>query len=423
VRDVEFSAGQLIAVLLEGDAFPGAAILDSCGVGHVGSHLLIAGTEPSEVLELKDKDVVETLATLDHLMSQDRAAIFTISYDFGARMLGLVRDVESSEPNVYVATFDSLLIHDYDTGRTSQIGALRDLPAPKSKGEDAWAKGLSSISSNFSRTEYGVAIDEIQELIRDGFTYQTNLTHQLTAALPEGLTPEAIFHNLRHAHPAPFAAFIRRHGSTVVSASPERFFRIDGDSISTSPIKGTRRRGETRDEDNALRQELLDSEKDRAENTMIVDLLRNDLGRVCEYGSVTVEKLCDLEEHPTLFHLVSTVNGKLRADVRFSDVLRALFPCGSITGAPKISTMKIIDRIERGSRGLSMGAIGYYIPKSMSEELAGFDLSVAIRTMVVRDKTAVFNVGGGIVIDSDPSSEWEETWTKASALLTAINAR
>lgn len=423
MRDVEFSAGQLIAVLLEGDAFPGAAILDSCGVGHVGSHLLIAGTEPSEVLELKDKDVVETLATLDHLMSQDRAAIFTISYDFGARMLGLVRDVESSEPNVYVATFDSLLIHDYDTGRTSQIGALRDLPAPKSKGEDAWAKGLSSISSNFSRTEYGVAIDEIQELIRDGFTYQTNLTHQLTAALPEGLTPEAIFHNLRHAHPAPFAAFIRRHGSTVVSASPERFFRIDGDSISTSPIKGTRRRGETRDEDNALRQELLDSEKDRAENTMIVDLLRNDLGRVCEYGSVTVEKLCDLEEHPTLFHLVSTVNGKLRADVRFSDVLRALFPCGSITGAPKISTMKIIDRIERGSRGLSMGAIGYYIPKSMSEELAGFDLSVAIRTMVVRDKTAVFNVGGGIVIDSDPSSEWEETWTKASALLTAINAR
>ena len=423
MREVEFSAGQLIAVLLEGDAFPGAAILDSCGVGHVGSHLLIAGTEPSEVLELKDKDVVETLATLDHLMSQDRAAIFTISYDFGARMLGLVRDVESSEPDVYIATFDSLLIHDYDTGRTSQIGAAQELPAPKCKGEDARSEGPSSISSNFSKTDYVAAIEEIQELIRDGFTYQTNLTHKVTAALPEGLTPEAIFQNLRQAHPAPFAAFIRRLGSTVVSASPERFFRIHGDAISTSPIKGTRGRGETRDEDNALRQELLASEKDQAENTMIVDLLRNDLGRVCEYGSVTVEKLCDLEEHPTLFHLVSTVNGKLRADVRFSDILRALFPCGSITGAPKISTMKIIERIERGSRGLSMGAIGYYIPKSMSEELAGFDLSVAIRTMVVRDKTAVFDVGGGIVIDSDPSSEWDETWTKARALLTAINAR
>ena len=423
MREVEFSAGQLIAVLLEGDAFPGAAILDSCGVGHVGSHLLIAGTEPSEVLELKDKDVVETLATLDHIVSQDRAAIFTISYDFGARMLGLARDVESSEPDVYVATFDSLLIHDYDTGRTSEIGAARELPAPKCEGEDARAKGLSSLSSNFSKTEYVAAIEDIQELIRDGFTYQTNLTHQLTAALHEGLKSEAIFHNLRQAHPAPFAAFIRRLNSTVVSASPERFFRIHGDAISTSPIKGTRRRGETRDEDNALRLELLASEKDHAENTMIVDLLRSDLGRVCEYGSVTVEKLCDLEEHPTLFHLVSTINGKLRADARFSDILRALFPCGSITGAPKISTMKIIERIERGSRGLSMGAIGYYIPKSLSEELAGFDLSVAIRTMVVRDKTAVFNVGGGIVIDSDPSSEWDETWTKARALLTAINAR
>ena len=423
MREVEFSAGQLIAVLLEGDAFPGAAILDSCGVGHVGSHLLIAGSEPSDVLQIKDKDVGETLATLDHIVSQDRAAIFTISYDFGARLLGLEPDGESFEPDVYIATFDSLLLHDYDTGRTSQIGAERELPAPKRKGEDARAKGLSSLSSNFSKTDYVAVIEEIQELIRDGFTYQTNLTHQLTAVLPESLTPEAIFHSLRQAHPAPFAAFIRRLGSIVVSASPERFFRIHGDAISTSPIKGTRRRGETRDQDSALRQELLDSEKDRAENTMIVDLLRNDLGRVCEYGSVTVEKLCDLEVHPTLFHLVSTINGKLHADVRFSDVLRALFPCGSITGAPKISTMKIIDRIERGSRGLSMGAIGYYIPKSMSEELAGFDLSVAIRTMVVRDKTAVFNVGGGIVIDSDPSSEWEETWTKASALLTAINAR
>ncbi|MBA3769675.1 MAG: chorismate-binding protein, partial [Blastocatellia bacterium] len=330
MREVEFSAGQLIALLLKGDAFPGAAILDSCGVGHVGSHLLIAGREPSEGLEIKDKDVAETLATLDHIMSQDRAAIFTISYDFGARMLGIEPDGESSEPDVYIATFDSLLIHDYDTGRTSQIGATRELPAPMSEGGVALPQGRSSLSSNFSKTDYVAAIKEIQELIRDGFTYQTNLTHQLTAALPESLTPEAIFHTLRQAHPTPFAAFIRRLGSTVVSASPERFFRIHGDAISTSPIKGTRRRGETRAGDLALRQELLASEKDRAENTMIVDLLRNDLGRVCEYGSVTVEKLCDLEEHPTLFHLVSTVNGKLRADARFSDILWALFPCGSI---------------------------------------------------------------------------------------------
>ncbi|MEP6789101.1 MAG: anthranilate synthase component I family protein, partial [Acidobacteriota bacterium] len=189
----------------------------------------------------------------------------------------------------------------------------------------------------------------------------------------------------------------------------------------TSPIKGTRSRGETPEKDNALRQELLASKKDRAENTMIVDLLRNDLGRVCEYGSVRVEKLCDLEEHPTLFHLVSTVSGDLRPGTKVSEILEAVFPCGSITGAPKISTMRIIDEIETAGRGLSMGAIGYYVPPDGFELSQTLDLSVAIRTMVIRDNTATFNVGGGIVIDSDPESEYEETLLKAKALLTAIN--
>lgn len=153
---------------------------------------------------------------------------------------------------------------------------------------------------------------------------------------------------------------------------------------------------------------------------MIVDLLRNDLGRVCEFGSVNVEKLCDLEEHPTLFHLVSTINGELRDDVKFSDILRAVFPCGSITGAPKISTMKIIDEIETADRGLSMGAIGYYLPTTWHSSLATCDLSVAIRTMVVRDNVATFNVGGGITIDSDPEKEFDETLLKAKALLNAL---
>src|SRR5262249_32764430 len=161
-----------------------------------------------------------------------------------------------------------------------------------------------------------------------------------------------------------FAAFITRKDSTVVSASPERFFRVEGNRLTTSPIKGTRPRGKTKIEDDALRSELLLSQKDIAENTMIVDLLRNDLGRVCEFGSVKVEKLCDLEEHPTLFHLVSTISGILRNHMRSSDILKAVFPSGSITGAPKISTMRIIDEIETAPRGLSMGAIGLYVPSS-----------------------------------------------------------
>jgi anthranilate/para-aminobenzoate synthase component I len=161
---------------------------------------------------------------------------------------------------------------------------------------------------------------------------------------------------------------------------------------------------------------------------MIVDLLRNDIGRVCKFGSVKVEKLCDLEMHPTLFHLVSTVKGELGGDANFADIIKAVFPCGSITGAPKIRTMQIIDELEPAPRGLSMGAIGYSIQNSKfkiqnSKHLASFDSSVAIRTMVVRGREAIFNVGGGIVIDSNPENEYAESLLKARALLNAINGK
>jgi anthranilate/para-aminobenzoate synthase component I len=170
---------------------------------------------------------------------------------------------------------------------------------------------------------------------------------------------------------------------------------------------------------------------------MIVDLLRNDLGRICRFGSIEVEKICDLEQHPTLFHLVSTIKGDLRDPVRFSEIIKAVFPCGSITGAPKISTMKIIDRIEKTRRGLPMGAIGLSTVVAKKESLwrnrklvtaEGFfqnelDLAVAIRTMVIKENQVIFNVGGGIVIDSLPESEYQESLTKAKALLRAINGK
>jgi len=155
---------------------------------------------------------------------------------------------------------------------------------------------------------------------------------------------------------------------------------------------------------------------------MIVDLLRNDIGRICDFGSVHIEKLCDMEEHPTLFHLVSTVSGALREGVSVSEMIRAIFPCGSITGAPKIRTMQIIDEIETANRGLSMGAIGVYIPQSWGPEFEMLDTSVAIRTMVVSAGEAIFNVGGGIVIDSDPEKEYAESLLKAKALLKALGS-
>lgn len=436
------SSNDLVNSLLRHSQRHTVCILDSCGVGHLGSHLLIAGIDPVEVLEVGRDDPAKTLELLDKKLGGDLAAIFTISYEFGQKMTGLKgrrkEPADRSEPDVYLTLFEALIVHDYTSGETKSVGnrdTFEHLGSELTKPSEPETAKLGSnvkVSSNFAKTEYLAAIETIKEHIRDGDTYQTNLTQQLTAELPDGLTPEIVFERLRRDHPAPFAAFIKRDDTAVVSASLERFFRVNrplarGNStevaarrIETSPIKGTRRRGRTDAEDERLRRELLTSTKDRAENTMIVDLLRNDLGRVCEFGTVKVEKLCDLEEHPTLFHLVSTISGDLRGGAKFADILRAVFPCGSITGAPKISTMKIIDRIETADRGLSMGAIGYYVPESWNTDLAIYDLSVAIRTMVIRGQIATFNVGGGITIDSDPAAEYDETLLKSKALLDAL---
>lgn len=435
VFEINLSADELVAKLLRLSESEPVYILDSCGVGHLGSHLLIAGLRPVEAVEVSNDDARETLRLLDEKLSCDLAAFFTLSYDFGVKLQQTSNMVvETAEPDLFLALFDSLIIHDYDSGRSYLAGDesrfkdvehlfLLDNPPI----DDAEPAPGAPAESNFTKSEYIAAVERIREHIRAGDTYQTNLTQQLRVDLSRRVTPESIFWRLRRDHPAPFAAFLRRPDSTVISASPERFFRISRNGIiESSPIKGTRGRGLTAIEDAALRAELASSEKDRAENTMIVDLVRNDLGRVCEFGSVAVEKLCDIEEHPTLFHLVSTVRGKLRNNANPSDILRAVFPCGSITGAPKIRTMQIIEKLETETRGLSMGAIGMRIPPSWNLENIDldteFDLSVSIRTMVLRDQEAVFNVGGGIVIDSEPEKEFEESLLKAQALLSAIGA-
>jgi len=428
------SADQLIDSLMCLAASEPVFVLDSCGVGNLGSHLLIAGIEPLTFCEVTNDDSAKTLEWFERsLGDKDQASIFTISYDLGNKLLGINPDVRiepAAEPDIFLAKFDVLIIHDYQTGNTRLTGnesKFQDL-ARKLISQKVLDLGKHSVDptfarSNYSREEYLDLIDTIKEQIRCGNTYQTNFTQKLSAELPAETTPELIFYRLRRDHPAPFSAYIKRPSSTVVSASPERFVKIDQAplAISTSPVKGTRPRGQTPRQDAELRSELLASEKDRAENIMIVDLLRNDIGRVAEYGSVTVEKLCELETHPTFFHLVSTIEGKLKPSVSLSDILRAVFPCGSITGAPKISTMRIIDRLENVPRGLSMGAIGYHIPGNSFGCPETLNMSVAIRTMVVRDGISTFNVGGGIVIDSDPEKEYEESLTKAKAMLSAIN--
>jgi para-aminobenzoate synthetase component I len=461
MREINFSADELVNILLNLEPSHELCMLDSCGVSYLDSHLMIAGINPLETIEITEEDPEKTLAILNSKLSEPNlTAMLTISYNFGLKLNKITSRPKEfttfDEPDIFIALFDALIIHDYNTqksyltGKTEKFDAIEKILGDSPKHLSNSDAAHSKISSNFTRQEYLKSVEIVQEFIKRGDTYQTNLTQQIRAELPSNLKAENIFFTLRKNYPAPFSALIRRKNDIVISASPERFFKVQNEigktqhsalstqhsKISVSPIKGTRPRGKNVEEDLNLRNELLNSEKDRAENVMIVDLLRNDIGRICEYGSVKVEKLCDIEAHPTLYHLVSTVSGKLRENIELSDILRAVFPCGSITGAPKIRTMQIIDELETVSRGLSMGAIGIVqnakykmqnafvenIDKwSMINDKCLMDFSVAIRTMTIHDNQAVFNVGGGITIDSVPEDEYAETLVKAKALVESMS--
>jgi len=266
--------------------------------------------------------------------------------------------------------------------------------------------------SNFTRDSYCRMVETALEHIAAGDIYQVNLSQRFQAE--PAAEPAAIYRALRAAAPAPYLAYIRDTEVGVCSSSPERFFRIQGRRIETWPVKGTRPRGATPAEDEALAAELMASAKDRAENVMIVDLERNDLGRVCEVGSVRVPALCELTSHSNVHHFVSRVEGTLREGVSPVDVLRALFPGGSITGTPKIRSIEIIDELEPVRRGVYTGAIGYW-------DVGGdCDWNIAIRTIVARCGVASFHAGGGIVADSSPEAEYEETLVKASGMMRAL---
>ena len=244
--------------------------------------------------------------------------------------------------------------------------------------------------------------------------FQANLSQRFQADLPPGLDAWGLYRRLRARNPAPFAAYLDTGAVQIASASPERFLELRGRQVETRPIKGTRPRGATPAEDLALGQELLASAKDRAENVMIVDLLRNDLSRVCRDHTVLTPEICVLESFATVHHLVSTVTGELRPGLDAVDLLRATFPGGSITGAPKIRAMEIIAELEPTARGPYCGAIGW-----MGAD-GWMDTSITIRTFAIKDGRVAFQAGGGIVADSDPAAEYEETLAKARALLESL---
>jgi para-aminobenzoate synthetase component I len=272
--------------------------------------------------------------------------------------------------------------------------------------------GVPGVASTTTRDAYIAAAARVVEYIHAGDVFQANLSHRLQARLPD--TAWAFYRRLRARNAAPFAAFFDIGDAEIASASPERFLRVAADRVETRPIKGTAPRGASAEEDRALRDALGSSEKDRAENVMIVDLLRNDLSRVCLDEGIEVPELCTVETFARVHHLVSEVVGRLRPGIGPVDVLRAAFPGGSITGAPKVRAMEIIAELEPTRRGVYTGAIGY----------VGFDGSmdtnIAIRTATIREGTAYFAVGGGIVADSVPEREWEETLHKARGIFDAL---
>ena len=278
------------------------------------------------------------------------------------------------------------------------------------------SRAAVTLVSNFSRSAYEASVQRVIEYIHAGDIFQANLSQRFRARLPDGLTAFDLYRRLREFNPAPFAAYFTLGEIVIASSSPERFLQLRAGKIETRPIKGTRPRGGTPAEDQALMRALLASEKDRAENVMIVDLLRNDLSRVCRDGSVQVPELCICEAFATVYHLVSTITGELRPGQGALDLLTASFPGGSITGAPKIRAMEIIAELEPNQRGPYCGSIGYI----------GFDGSmdsnIVIRSFALRGRQVTFQVGGGIVADSDPAEEYEETLAKVQALIAALSS-
>ncbi len=280
-------------------------------------------------------------------------------------------------------------------------------------------KGIGSIGSYSvdqpksccSREEYTILVKKIIDYIKKGDVYEVNLSHRFEAAYQGN--PYGIFFNLYRINPAPFSAYLNFGDNVIISNSPERFLKAEGSWVETRPIKGTIARGKNREEDLKNRIFLANSEKDEAELSMIVDLLRNDLGKVCEYGSVRVREHKRIEGFSNVWHLISIIEGKIRKEEDYSSLIRACFPGGSITGCPKIRSMEIIDELEKYARNIYTGMIFIANDKRL-------DSNIVIRTIVAKNGTLYFSVGGAVVYDSNPEREYYETLEKAQSILEAI---
>ncbi|HHQ4900576.1 aminodeoxychorismate synthase component I [Aeromonas veronii] len=351
-------------------------------------------------------------------------ALGLFGYDLGRRFerLPVQAAADIAVPDMAVGIYDWALLRNVATGDWQlvhwgdEVGLAKRLawleqqqakPAPAFALQGSWR-------SNMSRAEYGEKFARIQEYLAAGDCYQINLTQRFSAPY-QGDEWQA-YCLLATANKAPFSAFIRLPGSVLLSLSPERFLLLDGRHIETKPIKGTRPRHPDPATDRQVARELAQADKDRSENLMIVDLLRNDIGRVSRPGSVSVPHLFAVESFPAVHHLVSTIHGELDARWQGVDLLRACFPGGSITGAPKIRAMEIIEELEPQRRNAYCGSIGYL------SQHGRMDTSICIRTLIAEAGRLHCWAGGGIIADSDADSEYQETYDKVARILPPLSA-
>jgi para-aminobenzoate synthetase component 1 len=376
--------------------------------------------EPLELL----RDSLGEQAERQNNLPFSGGAIGYFGYDLGRRFERLPRlaqrDIDM--PDMAVGFYDWAVVVDHESRRTWLTGQGSDertcdlwsdiverVSTPQDAPSTEPFRVVSAVVSNLDRAAYGDAFDRVQEHIRVGDCYQVNLAQRFSTEV-RGDSWQA-YEKLRDLNPAPFAAYLSTPAGDVLSSSPERFLRLRGDQAETRPIKGTRRRAQSSRRDEELADELRISVKDRAENIMIVDLLRNDLGKSCAPGTVVVDSICEVESYANVHHLVSTVSGRLAPNRHAVDLLRGCFPGGSITGAPKVRAMEIIESLEPHRRGVYCGAIGYI----------GFDgamdTNIAIRTLVRHKNRLYAWAGGGIVADSDAEAEYQESLAKVETQL------
>ena len=424
-------------------------LLESVEGGERLARYSFIGTEPLLVLRAGDEDTVDPLSLAEKELARlhpvsiaglprfHGGMVGYLSYEvarYFERLPSPVPDPQALPESIFMLA-DTLLVFDHvthkikvvshanldgdiDTAYQEATRKIDDLvnrleqpmhsEAPRNTPSDK-----SQVSSNVTRAEFEAAVSRAKEYIYAGDIIQTVLSQRL--ARRTTANPFAIYRALRSINPSPYMYYLHLRDFYIVGASPELLVRVEDGTVSTHPIAGTRRRGKDATEDLALEEELKHDEKERAEHIMLVDLGRNDIGRISEPGTVKVTQLMDLERYSHVMHLVSHVQGKLRAGLSQFDALRSCFPAGTVSGAPKIRAMEIITELEKEKRGPYAGAVGYF------DFSGNLDTAIAIRTIVIKNNIAYIQAGAGIVADSVPEREYQESLSKAQALLASIN--